>query len=30
LPAGRRDEAFRMNSGGWTQQLTNIERHVAG
>jgi uncharacterized protein YndB with AHSA1/START domain len=30
LPAGRRDEAFRMNDGGWAQQLTNIERHVAG
>ncbi len=30
LPPGRRDEAFRMNDGGWKQQLTNIERHVAG
>jgi len=30
LPAGRRDEAFRMNSGGWEEQLGNIERHVAG
>ncbi len=30
LPAGRRDEAFRMNDGGWTSQLKNIERHVAG
>jgi uncharacterized protein YndB with AHSA1/START domain len=30
LPAHRRDEAFRMNDGGWKQQLTNIERHVAG
>jgi uncharacterized protein YndB with AHSA1/START domain len=30
LPANRRDEAFRMNDGGWKQQLTNIERHVAG
>jgi uncharacterized protein YndB with AHSA1/START domain len=30
LPAERRDEAFRMNEGGWTQQLTNIERHVSG
>ena len=29
LPASRRDEAFRMNDGGWKQQLTNIERHVA-
>lgn len=30
LPAHRRDEAFRMNDGGWKQQLANIERHVAG
>jgi len=30
LPAGRRDEAFRMNDGGWAQQLVNVERHVAG
>jgi uncharacterized protein YndB with AHSA1/START domain len=30
LPPHRRDQAFRMNDGGWTQQLTNIERHVAG
>jgi uncharacterized protein YndB with AHSA1/START domain len=29
LPAHRRDEAFRMNDGGWAQQLVNIERHVA-
>jgi uncharacterized protein YndB with AHSA1/START domain len=29
LPAGRRAEAFRMNDGGWAQQMTNIERHVA-
>jgi uncharacterized protein YndB with AHSA1/START domain len=29
VPAHRRDEAFRMNSGGWTQQMKNIERHVA-
>jgi uncharacterized protein YndB with AHSA1/START domain len=29
LPADRRDEAFRMNEGGWTEQLKNIERHVA-
>ena len=28
IPAGRRDEAFRMNSGGWTQQIKNIEAHV--
>jgi uncharacterized protein YndB with AHSA1/START domain len=30
LPASRRDEAFRMNDGGWTQQMQNIDRHVAG
>lgn len=29
LPASRRAEAFRMNEGGWTEQLRNIERHVA-
>lgn len=28
LPPGRRDEAFRMNTGGWAQQLKNIEAHV--
>jgi len=28
IPAARRDEAFRMNSGGWTEQLKNIEAHV--
>jgi uncharacterized protein YndB with AHSA1/START domain len=28
IPLHRRDEAFRMNDGGWTEQLTNIERHV--
>ena len=30
LPADRRDEAFRMNDGGWTSKLARIERHVAG
>lgn len=30
LPANRRDEAFRMNEGGWTTQLDNIRSHVAG
>jgi len=30
IPAGRRDEAFRMNSGGWAEQLRNIENHVKG
>jgi uncharacterized protein YndB with AHSA1/START domain len=28
LPLERRAEAFRMNEGGWAQQLVNIERHV--
>ena len=28
LPASRRDEAFRMNDGGWTEQLKNIETYV--
>lgn len=30
VPAGRRDEAFRMNERGWEGQLGNIQRHVAG
>lgn len=29
IPPGRRDEAFRMNSDGWTEQTRNIERHVS-
>jgi uncharacterized protein YndB with AHSA1/START domain len=29
LPAHRRDEAFRMNDGGWAAQMKNIETHVA-
>ncbi|SIT39358.1 Activator of Hsp90 ATPase 1 family protein [Paraburkholderia ribeironis] len=29
LPPARRDEAFRMNDGGWGQQMTNLEQHVA-
>ena len=29
VPAGRRAEAFRMNEGGWTEQMKNIENHVA-
>ncbi len=28
VPADRRAEAFRMNSGGWTSQLENIRVHV--
>ena len=29
IPAGRHAEAFRMNEGGWAQQMKNIKRHVA-
>jgi hypothetical protein len=29
IPAHRRDEALRMNTGGWDAQLQNIERYVA-
>lgn len=29
VPADRRAEAFRMNDSGWTQQMKNIENHVA-
>jgi len=29
VPAGRRAEAFRMNDGGWTEQMKNIEKHIA-
>lgn len=29
LPPSRRDEAFRMNDGGWTAQMGNLGRHVA-
>jgi uncharacterized protein YndB with AHSA1/START domain len=28
VPAERRLDAFRMNSGGWDQQVKNIETHV--
>jgi uncharacterized protein YndB with AHSA1/START domain len=28
IPLSRRTEAFRMNEGGWSQQLDNIERYV--
>ena len=28
IPAARRDEAFRMNSGGWTDQMKNINSYV--
>jgi len=30
LPAGRRDEAFRMNSRGWEGQIQNVKQHVGG
>jgi uncharacterized protein YndB with AHSA1/START domain len=29
LPASRRDEALRMNGDGWSQQIRNVEAHVA-
>ena len=29
IPLARREEAFRMNDGGWSGQIKNIERHVA-
>ena len=29
LPADLREEAFRRNEGGWTEQMKNIENHVA-
>lgn len=29
LPDGLREEAFRRNDGGWTQQMKNIEAYVA-
>lgn len=28
IPAHRRDEAFRMNEGGWAAQIKNIKDHV--
>ena len=30
IPAGRRAEAFRMNDGGWAQQMENIAAHADG
>ena len=30
IPDHRRDEAFRMNSGGWEGQIKNIRTHVGG
>ena len=29
VPPSRRLEAFRMNCGGWGEQMKNIEKHVA-
>jgi len=29
IPSDRRAEAFRMNDGGWAEQMKNIEAHVA-
>ena len=29
IPAGRRPEALRMNDGGWSEQVKNIEAYVA-
>ena len=29
IPAGRRLDAFRLNDGGWTEQMKNIEAYVA-
>ena len=29
IPLHRRAEAFRMNDGGWTEQMKNIASHVA-
>ena len=29
IPLSRRAEAFRVNDGGWTEQMKNIERHVS-
>ncbi|MGH9757492.1 MAG: vanillate O-demethylase oxidoreductase VanB, partial [Candidatus Acidiferrales bacterium] len=29
IPAGRREEAFRRNDGGWAEQMKNIANHVA-
>jgi uncharacterized protein YndB with AHSA1/START domain len=28
IPASRREEAFRMNSGGWEAQMKNIAKHL--
>jgi uncharacterized protein YndB with AHSA1/START domain len=28
IPENRRNEAFQMNDGGWTEQMRNIEKYV--
>ncbi|MHC5212389.1 MAG: SRPBCC family protein [Planctomycetota bacterium] len=30
IPKDRRDQAFRRNEGGWTEQMKNISKHVDG
>ena len=30
LPAARRDEAYRMNKGGWDAQMNNVRTYVEG
>lgn len=30
IPVHRRDEAFRMNSGGWVEQTENIKAYIDG
>ena len=30
IPTHRRDEAYRMNDGGWKSQIENLRRHVTG
>jgi hypothetical protein len=30
LPAGRRAEAFRMNSQGWAKQMEHVQAYVEG
>lgn len=28
VPEARRAQAFRMNEGGWAEQMTNVQKHV--
>jgi uncharacterized protein YndB with AHSA1/START domain len=30
IPVKRRAEAYRMNEGGWAEQMENVKRHVEG